>query len=153
MSNNHLEIQENLIIKTAEVLASRIGDLENSALVASEFELPEEEELESDDSAHLYREAAIRFTTITTGAIQFLRNARSSQELLMRLDILSYVFHHPNVREMSFAALGKRHNKTRAAISAAILNFQRAYHLSPTLAQKSTESRRSYTEARQGKLK
>lgn len=132
------------------MLTPRIGDIENSTLLSSEFDLPEEQEAESDN---LYREAAIKFRSITIGAIQFLRNASSGQELLMRLDVLSYVFHHPSVRDHSLTALGKRHNKTRAAISAEILNFQRANFLGPTLAQKSTESRQSYTQARRSKLK
>jgi hypothetical protein len=53
---------------------------------------------------------------------------------------------------MSWDEIGKKHNRTRAAISAQVLNFQRANHLPPTLGQKSVAARISYSQTRKNKL-
>lgn len=114
---------------------------------ASEFSHPEDE-IEPINETNEYREAAQKFLGIVVGCIQFLRDARSPGEAAMRLDIVSIVFNHPAVSSFSLADVGRKHNKTRAAISAQILNFQRANGLPPTLAQKSTKSRTSYSQTR-----
>jgi len=129
----------------------RFSDIADSPL-ASELDLPEDK-IEPEVAENLYREAAQRFIGQIMGCIQFLRDARSDRELMMRVDIVSLVFGHPAVRECSLSEMGKKHNKTRAAISAQVLNYQRANNLPPTLAQKSTGSRRSYSRSRVSKLK
>jgi hypothetical protein len=108
--------------------------------------------MEPDCVTHEYREAAKRFIASMIGCVQFLRDARDASELLMRLDIVSAIFVHPSVSGMSWDEIGKKHNRTRAAISAQVLNFQRANHLPPTLGQKSVAARISYSQTRKNKL-
>jgi hypothetical protein len=128
----------------------RFSDIADSPL-ASELDLPEDK-IEPETADNLYREAAHRFIGQIIGCIQFLRDARSDKELMMRVDIVSLVFGHPAVRECSLSEIGKKHSKTRAAISAQVLNYQRANGLPPCLAQKSKGSRQSYSQSRVSKL-
>jgi hypothetical protein len=111
-----------------------------------------EDLVDSEDQENIYREASWKFLGQIIGCIQFLRDARSDKELMMRIDIVSLVFNHPAVRECSLAEIGRKHNKTRAAISAQVLNYQRANGLPPSLAQKSAGSRCSYSKSRVSKL-
>lgn len=129
---------------------THLRNIEDSSL-ACEFDRAEDIS-EPEYLANEYREAAKRFIATTIGCIQFLRDARDSAELLMRLDIISAIFVHPSLREMSWDDIGKKHNRTRAAISAQVLNFQRANHLPPTLGQKSIAARTSYSQTRKSKL-
>jgi hypothetical protein len=131
-------------------LHDRFSDIADSSL-ASELDRPEDK-IEPEDAENLYREAAFKFLGQILGCIQFLREARSDRELMMRVDIVSLIFGHPAVRNLSLTEIASRHNKTRAAISAQVVNYQRANGLTPCLAQKSTEARTSYSKARVSKL-
>ena len=131
-------------------MQERFADIADSP-IASQL-CPPEDAIEPEVDENLYREAAYKFLAQMIGCIQFLREARSDKELMMRLDIVSFIFQHPATRDFSLAKLGRIHNKTRAAISAQVLNYQRANGLPPGLAQKAAETRSAYSKSRISKL-
>ncbi len=119
---------------------------------ASEF-TPPEDVLEPEEADSPYRESSKHFMGIIMGCIQYLRSAKTAPELSLRLDVMSFAFAHPAVSYKSLADLALLHGKKRATVSAQLLTFQRSNGLPPTFAQKSTESRASYSDTRKAVLK
>jgi hypothetical protein len=99
-----------------------------------------------------YREAASRLLPILWACIGFVRDARNSADCRFRIDLMGYIFGSPELSQLSEDVLGIRHNKTRAAVSAEIIKFQRQNQLTELLAQKRVESRKSYHRTRKEKL-
>ena len=113
-------------------------------------ETPEQHDKRIEHEA--YREAATRLLPILWACIGFVRDARSSADCRFRIDLMGYVFGSPELSQLSEDVLGIRHNKTRAAVSAEIIKFQRQNQLVELLAQKRAPSRKAYHKTRKNKL-
>lgn len=109
------------------------------------------EELYSEEQANFHREAAMKLLPILMGTIDFIRSAKP-EEMPFRADLAAYVFNHPSVAGISMEALGTKHGKTRAAVSAQVIRFQRENHLPEIMGQKSKESRQKYHTIRKSQL-
>jgi hypothetical protein len=120
------------------------------------FEIDETDFLESIEpeqpTINHYREAAERLLPITWSIIGFIRSAKNHCDFKFRSDLMAYIFGSPELSGFSEEVIGLRHGKTRAAVSAAILRFQRANDMMELLVQKQKTSRKKYHETRKGKL-
>jgi hypothetical protein len=109
-------------------------------------------EPEPDDD-NLYREASVKFMSKVLGILQFLKDSKTTDELLMRLDVLSAIFSLDPTSGDAFTDIASKHNRTRAAVSAQAQSFLRANNMPPTLGQKSKIASASYSKKRLEKLK
>jgi hypothetical protein len=106
----------------------------------------------SEVARNEYREASQKMLSVIIGAINFVRNSRTSTEMRYRVDIMGYIFGLPGLAGLSEEAVGMLHGKTRASVSHEILEFQRRNGLQELFAQKKAASRKAYHKTRKAQL-
>jgi hypothetical protein len=107
---------------------------------------------ESEQTKNEYREASQKMLSVIIGAINFVRNSRTSTEMRFRVDLMGYIFGLPGLAGLSEEAVGLLHKKTRASVSHEILEFQRRNGLQELFAQKKAASRKAYHQTRKSQL-
>ena len=106
-----------------------------------------------DDHESAYHEAASRFLSMILSTLVWVRQARTTQETMMRIDLALKFFGEPAMRDLSCAKIGKAHYRTRAAASNALLNLESALDMPPGFGQKLIKDRKTFSKSRNNNCK
>ena len=107
-----------------------------------------EELFADDDGESPYHEAASKFLSMIVSTLVWIRQARTSQETMMRIDLARKFFGDVTMHGVSCAKIGKAHNRTRAAASNALLNLESALDMPPGFGQKLIIDRKTFSKSR-----
>ena len=106
-----------------------------------------------DDYESPYHEAASKFISMILSTLVWVRQARTTQETMMRIDLALKFFGDPAMRDLSCAKIGKAHHRTRAAASNALLNLESALDMPPGFGQKLIKDRKTFSKSRNNNCK
>jgi hypothetical protein len=112
-----------------------------------------EELFADDDHESAYHEAGSKFLSMIVSTLVWIRQARTSQETMMRVDLARKLFGDVTMQAVSCANIGKVHNRTRAAASNALLNLESALDMPPGFGQKLIKDRKTFSKSRNNNCK
>ena len=93
-------------------------------------------------------ETKSKFLSMIVSTLVWIRQARTTQETMMRIDLARKLFGDIEMDCISCAKIGKAHHRTRAAASNALLNLESALDMPPGFGQKLMEDRRKFSQSR-----
>jgi hypothetical protein len=105
-----------------------------------------------DEVKNEYRDASLKMIVFMFSAFNFIHEAKTQREMVMRFWAVSSAIEHPVIEGKSDSQIAKIIGTTRANFSHLVLSFEDRNNLPPTLSQKKTASRTTYKLARKKQL-
>jgi hypothetical protein len=105
------------------------------------------DQLEPEEAENHYREASKKALSFIFSLIEFLGSYGNARQLELRFWAVASSLSHPCCESLNDSELATMLEKTRAAFSKHLVDFERRNGLTPALSQKSVIARQSYAKS------